>query len=157
MTWPGKTGLIYTKYTCSYYGTYLLFCMCYSQSVSFIEFFLDFFTYDDVLDTIRITDKNLLHFKLSQLLGKVLYVDKASFSRPSHIYSCIHICMYVYVHIYVCGCMCLCMYVCVCHCVRVCHCVCVVCECVLYVSVCTVCMYICMLVCSSSSVISSLY
>ena len=29
VTWPGKTDLIYTKYTCLYYGMYLLFCMCY--------------------------------------------------------------------------------------------------------------------------------
>ena len=35
-TRPEKTGLIYTKYT--YYGAYLLFCVCYPISVSFIEF-----------------------------------------------------------------------------------------------------------------------
>ena len=26
VTWHEKTGLMYTKYTCSYYGTYLLYC-----------------------------------------------------------------------------------------------------------------------------------
>ena len=32
LTGPGKTGLIDTKYTCSYYdGIYLLFCMCYPK------------------------------------------------------------------------------------------------------------------------------
>ena len=41
VTAPGKTGLIYTKYTFFYYSTYLLFCMCYPKSVSFIEFPLD--------------------------------------------------------------------------------------------------------------------
>ena len=29
VTRPGKTGLIYAKYTSLYYGTYLFFCMCY--------------------------------------------------------------------------------------------------------------------------------
>ena len=65
VTGPGKTGLIYTKYTCLYYGTYLPFCMCYPKSVSFIAFLMDFYTYDDILHTIWITDKKLLHFKLS--------------------------------------------------------------------------------------------
>ena len=37
VTGPGKTGLIYTKHTCLYYGTYLLFRMCYPKSVNFIE------------------------------------------------------------------------------------------------------------------------
>ena len=37
---PGKS-FIYIKYTCSYYGTYLLFCMCYPESISFIKFFID--------------------------------------------------------------------------------------------------------------------
>ena len=35
---PEKTGLIYTKYTYSYYGAYLFFCICYPNSVDFIEF-----------------------------------------------------------------------------------------------------------------------
>ena len=31
--------------------------MSYAQSVSFIEFLMDFCIYDDILDTTRITDK----------------------------------------------------------------------------------------------------
>ena len=84
VTGPKKTGLIYTKYTCLYYGTYLLFFMCYPNSVNFIEFLIDFCTYDDVLDTIQITDKKLLHFKLSKS-GQILRVDKTCFPRPGHI------------------------------------------------------------------------
>ena len=38
VTVPEKTGLIYTKYTFSYYGAYLFFRVCYPNSVSFIEF-----------------------------------------------------------------------------------------------------------------------
>ena len=37
VTGPEKTGLIYTKYTHPYYGIYLFFCVCYPNSVSFIE------------------------------------------------------------------------------------------------------------------------
>ena len=87
VTGPGKTGLIYTKHTCLYYGIYLLFCMCYPESVNFIAFLMDFCIYYVILDTIQITDKNLLHFKLSQS-GQILRVDKTCFPRPSYIYIC---------------------------------------------------------------------
>ena len=53
--WENKS--FYTKYTCSYYGTYLLFCMDYPKSLSFIAFLMDFCIHDDMLDTVRITDK----------------------------------------------------------------------------------------------------
>ena len=86
VTRPGKTGLIYTKYTCLYYDTYLLFCMCYLKSVYFINFLMDFCIYDDNLDMIQIKDKKLLHFKLSKS-GQILHVDKTCFPRPSHIFS----------------------------------------------------------------------
>ena len=85
VTGPGKTGLIYTKYTCLYYGTYLLFCMCYQKSVNFIEFLMDFCIYDYILKTIGVTDKTLLHVKLSKP-GQILHVDKTCFPRPGHIY-----------------------------------------------------------------------
>ena len=84
VTGPGNTGLIYTKYTCLYYGTYLMFCMCYPKSVSFIEFLMDLCICDDIVDTIQITDKTLLHVKLSKS-GQVLRVDKTCFPRPGHI------------------------------------------------------------------------
>ena len=48
VTGPGKTGLIYTKYTCLYYSTYLLSCMCYPISVNFIEYPMDFCIDDDI-------------------------------------------------------------------------------------------------------------
>ena len=82
VTGPGKTGLIYTKYTCSYYGTYLLFCMHYPKSGIFIEFLMDFCICDDIVHTIRITDK-LLHIKLSKS-GQILCIDKTGFPRPGH-------------------------------------------------------------------------
>ena len=46
-----RIGLIYTKCTCSYYGIYLLFYMCYAKSVNFIEFLMDFGISDDILDS----------------------------------------------------------------------------------------------------------
>ena len=87
VTGPGKTGLIYTKYTCLYYGTYLLFCMYYAKSVSFIEFLMDFCIYEY---TLLVINNKLLHFKLSKS-GQILHVDKTCFPRPGHIYNNIHI------------------------------------------------------------------
>ena len=46
---------------------------------------MDFCTYDDILDTIWITDKKLLHFQVSKL-GQILCVDKTGFPRPGHIF-----------------------------------------------------------------------
>ena len=85
VTGPGKTGLIYTKYTCSYNSTYLLFCICYPKSVNIIECLMDLCIHDDSLDAIRIADKKLLHFKLSKS-GQILHVDKTCFPRPGHIF-----------------------------------------------------------------------
>ena len=81
--WENRS-YIYIKYTCLYYGKYLLFCMCYPKSVNFIEFLMDFCIYDDILDAIQITDKKLLHFKLLKS-GQILRVDKTCFPRPGHI------------------------------------------------------------------------
>ena len=58
--------------------------MYYPKSVSFIEFFMDYYSYDDILDIIQITDKKLLHFN-SQNQVKFC-VDKTGFPRPSHIW-----------------------------------------------------------------------
>ena len=58
--------------------------MCYPKSVNFIEFLMGFCIYDDILDTIQITDKKLLHFKLSKS-GQILRVDKTCFFRCHHI------------------------------------------------------------------------
>ena len=82
-----KTVVIYsyTKYTCSYYGTHLLFCMCYPKPVSFIEFLMDFCIYDDILDAIQITDKKSLNFNSKS--GQILHVDKSGFPRLGHIYT----------------------------------------------------------------------
>ena len=85
MTGPGKTGLMYTKYTYLYYGTYLLFCMCYPTLVNFIEFLIDFCIYDDIVDMIQVIVKELLHVKLSQS-GQILHADKTCFPRPGHIF-----------------------------------------------------------------------
>ena len=85
MNEPRKTGLIYTKYTCLHYGTYLLLCMHYPKICCFIAFLLDFCIYDDILDAIQITDQKLLHFKLSKS-GQILHVDKTSYPRPGQIF-----------------------------------------------------------------------
>ena len=45
VTWSDKTSLIARKYTHVYNGIYLLFCVCYSNSVSFIELLRIFASY----------------------------------------------------------------------------------------------------------------
>ena len=62
---------------------------------------------DDIVDTILITDKKLLHFKLSKS-GQILRIDMTSFPRPSHIcwYIIIHLCLYLYVQsVHMCECL----------------------------------------------------
>ena len=49
VTGPEKTGLIYTKYTHPYYGIYLLLCVCYPNSVSFIEILRIFCIYGEMI------------------------------------------------------------------------------------------------------------
>ena len=46
-----------------------------------LKFLMDSCIYIDILDTIWITDKKLLHFKLSKL-GQILQVDKIGFPGP---------------------------------------------------------------------------
>ena len=86
VTGPEKTGLIYTKYTDSFCGTYLIFCMWYAKSVSCIGFLMECCIYDEIVATILITDKKLLHFEPIKL-GQILCVDKTCFLRPGHICS----------------------------------------------------------------------
>ena len=98
VTGSGKTGLIYTKYTCLYNCTYLLFCIRYLKSVSFIEFLMDVCIYDNIFDAIRIANKKLLHFKLSKS-GQIQHVDKTCFPWPvtyvvyMHVQLQLYICM----------------------------------------------------------------
>ena len=63
VTGPEKTCLIYTKYTYSYYGIYLFFCVCYSNSVSFIEFLRIFCLYGKICVWVLCQQNKLLHFK----------------------------------------------------------------------------------------------
>ena len=52
--------------------------MGYPKSVSFIKFVMDFYTCDNTLDTIWITDIKLLHFQVSKS-GHILSADKTGF------------------------------------------------------------------------------
>ena len=88
-----KTSLINTKYPCSYYSTYLLFCMGYMyvyKTCSFIgllmESYIASYVYDEILVTILSKDRKLLHFKVSKL-GQIICINKTVFFRPSHIYN----------------------------------------------------------------------
>ena len=65
--WSWKNQVPSTKNTliCIMTPIFCSVAMCYPKSVSFIEFLMDFYTYGDIFNTIWITDKKLLHFKLS--------------------------------------------------------------------------------------------
>ena len=63
VTWSDKTSLITTKYTHPYYGIYLLFCVCYLNSVSFIELLRIFCIHGEVCAKILCSEKELLNLK----------------------------------------------------------------------------------------------
>ena len=54
---------LYKKYTYSYYGIYLYFCVCYSNAVGFIEFLRIFCLYDKVCVKVLCQQNELLHLK----------------------------------------------------------------------------------------------
>ena len=85
VTRSDKTSLIAVKYTYSFYGAYHLFCGCYSNSVSFIEFLRIFCIYDEVCIIIACWEKGLLSFKYWKL-AQNLCGNKTGFVRPGHKY-----------------------------------------------------------------------
>ena len=52
---------------------------------------MDFCIHDDIVDTILVTVKKLLHFKLSKS-GQILHIDETGFPGPSYVYSCNEVC-----------------------------------------------------------------
>ena len=58
--------------------------MGYPKSVTFIAFLMDSCIYVNILDTMRITNKKLLHFKLTKS-HQILHVGKTGSPRPSYI------------------------------------------------------------------------
>ena len=83
MTGPEKTGLIYIKYTYSYYGAYLSFCTLYLNSVNFNKQLRIFFTCDKICSNILCLEKKLFNSKNSKF-AQILHVDKTCFLRPGH-------------------------------------------------------------------------
>ena len=58
MTRPEKTGLMYIKYTYSYYGAYFLFYTLYLNSVNFNEQLRSFCTCDKIcIDILSLEQK----------------------------------------------------------------------------------------------------
>ena len=101
VTGPEKTGLIYIKYSYSYYGAYLSF---YTLYLNFNEQLRIFCTRDKIC--INILWK-LFNFKNSKF-AQISRVDKTCFLRPSHIYIIIIICMqHSCSHIYACIALCI--------------------------------------------------
>ena len=84
MTRSDKTSLIARKYTHAYNGIYLLFCRCYSNSVSFIELLRSFCIHGEACAKILCSEKELLNLKDSKLTQN-FYGNKTGFVRPGHI------------------------------------------------------------------------
>ena len=85
MTQSDKTSLIARKYTHAYNGIYLLFCVCYSNSVSFIGFLRSVCIHGEACAKISCSEKELLNLKDSKLTQN-FYGNKTGFVRPGHIY-----------------------------------------------------------------------
>ena len=68
-----------------YNGVYLLFCRCYSNSVSFIELLRSFCIHGEACAKILYSEKELLNLKDSKLTQH-FYGNKTGFVRPGHIY-----------------------------------------------------------------------
>ena len=67
VTRSDKTSLIARKYTHVYNYIYLLFCVCYSNSVSFIELLRSFCIHGEACAKILCSEKELLNLKDSKL------------------------------------------------------------------------------------------
>ena len=81
VTWSDKTSLIARKYNHLYK---LLFCVCYSNSVSFIGLLRIYCIHGEICATILCLGKELLILKDSKLTQK-FEGNKTGFVRPGHI------------------------------------------------------------------------
>ena len=96
---PGKQ-ILSTQNTLVYIMACIFCSVCAIQNLLILLNSSWISAYDEILDTIQITDKKLLHFKLSKS-GQILHVDKTCFPRPSHILlllcsyiiMCVHMCI----------------------------------------------------------------
>ena len=85
MTQSDKTSLIARKYTHVYNYIYLLFCICYSNSVSFIELRRIFCIHGKACAKILCSEKELLNLK-DLRLSQNFYGNKTGFVRLGHVY-----------------------------------------------------------------------
>ena len=85
VSWSDKTSLITIKYTHAYNGIYLLFCKCYSNSVSFIELLRIFASYvhGEVCAKI-VFRKKVIKLKRLKITSN-FYGNKTGFVRSGHI------------------------------------------------------------------------
>ena len=88
MTRSDKTNLIARKYTHPYNDIYLLFCVCYSNSVSCIEFLRIYCIHGEVCAKILCSRKELLILKDSKLTQN-FQGNKTGFVRQGHNYDII--------------------------------------------------------------------
>ena len=80
-----KTGLMYTKYTRSYYYKYLRYCIRYSQSVSCMRFLTNCCINAEKFVRLLCLHKKLFNFEI-QKCGQISCAHKTHFLMPGHIY-----------------------------------------------------------------------
>ena len=79
-----KTGLMYTKYIYLYYGTYLLYCLRYLNSVNCIRFTMKWSINGGNAIRLLFLSAKLLKFEI-QKCGQILCAHKPYFLMPGHI------------------------------------------------------------------------
>ena len=85
MTRHEKTGLMYTKYTSSYYGTYLLYCLRYYNSLNCIRLPITCCINDRNCIRLQVLLMKLFKFKIYKC-GQILCAHKPYFLMPGHNY-----------------------------------------------------------------------
>ena len=83
MIWHEKTGLMYTKYTSSYYRMYLHYCIRSTKSVNCIRFPMKSCINGENCAGITCVYMKLFSFEI-QKCGKILCAHKPYFLMPGH-------------------------------------------------------------------------
>ena len=86
VTQSDKTSLIARKYTHVYNYIYLLFYVCYSNSVSFIELLRSFCIHGEACAKILCSEKELLNLKDSKLTQTFMAIRLVLSDRVTYTY-----------------------------------------------------------------------
>ena len=80
-----KARLMYTKYTSSYYESYLLYCSTYQSSVNCTRYAMKYYINSNTFIRLLCLLMNLFKFEI-QKFAQILCAHKPYFLMPDHIY-----------------------------------------------------------------------